>query len=286
MGAFPLPPSGLVVAVQYYSGDVAEAMRLVRLLADIEPVPRADATLALVRRFDMPELSIAEMAAANHARRKFPVLAFRSKREGVGHPDGCNALAAGAMDHLSTMWRAGTLHRRAVFLVEADGCPLRRDWLDCVTEAHRWTVAEGKAVTGTAMSDVGHINGSMVIQLPWYLDHPSVHETPAGHAFDLFHADTYLAAARRTSRIANHHGALAWSPSALWAMSREVAWLASTKDGSAKDYAERMITSNPICEACGEPLVVFTELVDEGGPPKWWCNNLSCENRAEPEPLG
>ena len=40
------------LALQYHAGDESSALRLARLLADIEPKKRTDVTLALVRRHD------------------------------------------------------------------------------------------------------------------------------------------------------------------------------------------------------------------------------------------
>ena len=93
----PLPPAGLVVALQYWHGDRAAAMRLARLIAAIEPAPRRDVTIAFARRFDLPDLTADEHEAAEAVRARFPLITFRSRREGTGHPDGANALAAGTM---------------------------------------------------------------------------------------------------------------------------------------------------------------------------------------------
>jgi hypothetical protein len=241
MSSFPATPSGLVIAIQYWIQDVAQALRLARLIADIEKFPRKDATVALVRRFDMEEMSAEEHTTVRHVRAKFPVLTFRAKREGTGHPNGPNAMAAGTMDHLSTMWRRGYLHRRAALLVEADGCPLRTDWLDCLVEAHQWTVLEGKAITGARMSDDPHTNGGLIMQFPFWVDHPSLHETPDGCAWDLHHADTILAATRATSRMVNYHGSRNWTPESLAPMSRETAYVLNVKDDSCLRWAEKAL---------------------------------------------
>jgi hypothetical protein len=236
----PGGPSGLIIAVQYYGGDELQALRLARLLADIEPRPRDDATVLLVRRADVP-LSDEARRTAQHVSKKFPVMLARSKREGVGHPAGCNALMGGTMDHLAALWRAGDLLRSAVFLAESDGCPLRRDWLDVLLDEHERTLEDGLSVTGPYMAVFPHINGTMVLEVPWWIDHPSVHVTPPDQGFDIFHRRTYLRAARRTKLIMNIHHSKKWTDDQLSPLGAEHAWITSVKDNSVIDWAENAL---------------------------------------------
>jgi hypothetical protein len=236
----PGGPGGMVIAVQYWAGDEAAAIRLARLLADIEPRPRDDATIALVRRFDTP-LSDEARRTAQHVSRKFPVMVYRSKREGTGHPAGCNGLAGGAIDHLARMWMAGELMRSSVFLAEADGCPLRVDWLDLLIAEHERTLEAGLAVTGAYMGFIPHINGTMVLEVPWWIDHPSVHVTPPDQGWDIFHRQTYLRAANRTKLIFNIHGSKNWTDDHLTPLGKEHTWVTSVKDSSVIGWAEQAL---------------------------------------------
>jgi len=236
----PVGATGIIVAVQYWAGDEACALRLARLLADIETKPREDVTIMLARRFDTP-LSDDARRTAEHLQRRFSTMACRSEREGVGHPAGCNALMGGVMDHLGRMWTAGNLLRSSVFLVEADGCPLRRDWLDTLTAEHTRTLEAGLAVTGAYMAFLPHINGTMLIHVPWWIDHPSLHSTPPDQGWDIYHRETFLRSAYRTKLILNIHGSAGWRSGQLSPLGKEHAWLTSVKDPSVIDWAERSL---------------------------------------------
>jgi hypothetical protein len=242
MNTVSLPPQGLVVALQYWAGDEVRAMRLARLISDIEPKRRDDVTIAFCRRFDMVTESAALWETWNHVAQKFRVMKLRSRREGVGHPDGCNALWSGTMDILAEKWWAGNLPAHSVFTIEADGCPLRTDWLDILRAEHELALAAGKLVSG-CLTNTGepHINGSLIAHLSLWLDHPSLQRTPNGHAWDLFHAAALVAAARPSSWIKNVYGAAEWSAASLQAMCNETAWLSNSKDESALAWAEQTL---------------------------------------------
>lgn len=236
-----LPPSGIILALQFWPGDEARALRLAQLIADIEPRRRDDVTFAFCRRFDMPEESAEAWKTRLHVGHKFGTIAIRSEREGVGHPDGCNELWAGTMDKLAALWRAGHLPRHSVFTLEADGVPLRADWIDRLISAHERTLSLGKRVTGAYMDSYPHINGSLIAHLSLWFDRPSLHVTPTGQAWDLFHAAVLRSEAEPTTWMWNIYGACAWSPHSLETMSKGAAWLSSQKDDSALAWAERTL---------------------------------------------
>lgn len=241
----PFPPQATVIALQWWNdgtgGDEAAAMRLARLLSDLEPRRRSDVYLAFCRRFDTP---ISKLASDTflYCGRKFGVMWVQSKREALGHPDGSFGLWAGVMDELAGAWRHGRLDAHSVFTIEADGCPLRRDWIDRLLLEHRRTIEAGKRVTGCHM-DRGfpHVNGSLIAHLSLWFDRPSLHHTPPSQAWDLFHAAVLNSEARPTTWIRNVYGDSEWSDASLDNLSRETAWLSSTKDTSAIEWAERTL---------------------------------------------
>jgi hypothetical protein len=239
----PYPPAGLILAVQYYDQDEAAAMRLARLIADIEPKRRDDVMLMFCRRYDMPMTGLAWHTFL-HCGLKFRVGQLVSGRDGKGHPAGCNELSAGVFDQLAAGWAAGRLGMPSVALLEADGCPLRPDWIDCLLREHAATVEAGKRVTGAFVTTpYQHINGSLIAHLSMWLDRPSLHHTPSEHAWDLFHRAVLTAEARPTSMIRNLYGARGYSDEVLAALALDVAWLASTKDSSAIGWAERTLVA-------------------------------------------
>src|SRR6476619_1663511 len=216
-------------------------MRLARLLADIEPRRRDDVTIAFCRRFDCSPSAVAADTFA-YVGAKFRVMAIQSKREGVGHPHGCNELWSGTMDQLSTAWSAGNMTASSVFTVEADGAPLSSDWIDRLQRDHARTLEAGKRITGPLMGwPVRHVNGSLIAHLSLCSDRVSLHRTPSLQAWDIFHAAVLTSETLPTTLIKNVYGAREWRAPALSAMGQETAWLASTKDSSAIEWAERAV---------------------------------------------
>jgi len=236
-----IPPQALVVAIQYYADDEHAALRLARLLADIEPQRRDDVIIAFARRFDCPP-SGALSGTFLHVGKKFGVINLPSIREATGHPDGCNGIWRSTMEQLSSSWYRGNLGACSVFTVEPDGCPLSADWADRIQAEHRRAVRAGKRVSGCLIEQpFPHVNGTLVAHLSMWRDRLSLHDTPPGQAWDLFHAAALMAECQPTALIKNVYGAQEWSSPALAAMAKETAWLASTKDASAIAWAERTL---------------------------------------------
>ncbi len=231
------PPDAIVIALQFWQGDSDRAMRLARLIAAIEPRRRDDVVFAFCRRFDVP-LTADIYQTSLKVGLRFPILHIQSKREATGHPDGAFGLWAGTMDALSEAWAAGHLRAHSVFTLEADGVPLRADWLDILIEAHARTLAAGKRITGPEMNALPHVNGSLVAHLSLWQDRQSLHRCPPGQAWDLFHAEVLQAETRPSGWLRNVYGACDWSLASLRAMSKETAWLCSQKDDSALEWAE------------------------------------------------
>jgi len=238
------PPEGLIVAIQYWEGDEEPAMRLARCLADIEPARREDVTLALCRRFDCRPTALA-YETYMHCGAKFRMMALQSRREGVGHPHGCNELWAGVMDQLSSAWSTGNLPHHSVFLVEPDGAPVRADWLNQIIAEHQRTLLAGRRITGPlTQHPLNHINGTLVAHFSLWQDRPSLHRTPSNQAWDAFHATVLMSEARPSPAIKNVYNGGGWSARALEAMARETSWITGTKDESAIQWAESLRRQN------------------------------------------
>jgi hypothetical protein len=240
----PYRDRGLVIALQYWQGDMARAFRLARLIADIEPRYRNDVTLVLTA-FDVEPARARDVVLHCNAKmRTFARATWRATT--LGHPDASNALWLGTMELLTEMWRAGDLDHHDVFTVEADGCPLDADWINRIKAEHATTHALGLRVTGALMPrPQPHINGSLVMSIPWFFNHPSLGVTPPGEAWDVYHRDEILAAARPSAEIRNIYGATEWTASQLAPLGKQAAWLSSTKDSSAIEWAERALPGTP-----------------------------------------
>jgi hypothetical protein len=239
-----LPPSGVVIALQYYDGDVSQAMRLARLIGSLEAKRRDDVLFAFCPRFDVEETP-EHWETFLHVAKRFPAMWLTQPAgSAVGHPDGAWALWSSTVSQLAEAWATGTLNAHSVFTIEADGCPLRADWVDILLREHRATVAAGKRITG-ALTNHGltHLNGSLCMALSTWLDRPSLHRTPPGQAWDLMHADVLLAEARPTTWIKNVYGDGNWSPESLAVMAKETVWACNVKGHSALSWAERTLVA-------------------------------------------
>jgi hypothetical protein len=246
------PMEGFVIALQYWSGDAELALRLARLLADIEAKPRCDVALALCRRADCPDSPDLQATLAR-CREKIPTmaLAIKDPMDEVGkeprtsHPDGANALWAGTVWTLAEQWQAGH-GRPSVFTIEHDGCPLSVDWIDRLRIEHDRALANGKRVTGCLMDRPGpgqHVNGSMLLHLSMWVDRPSIHVTPNGQAWDVFHRVAFASECQPSNVIKNIYSGRGYGPGVLGAIAKETAWLASSKDDSPIHWAERTLVS-------------------------------------------
>jgi hypothetical protein len=154
------------IMLQFYSGDFEQAKALCELIVDIETEERKDIEFVVAGRFDVPSTQLDELRAI--LLRKFSrVFAIRSPRRGEGWPDGCNALWSGAVSEFCYMRSQGHSKAEAVFTMEPDCLPLRRDWINQLRAA--WNDAHGKekVVTGhLCKNEAGeptHINGNLII---------------------------------------------------------------------------------------------------------------------------
>ena len=240
----PLP---LAIAIQFWKGDQARALRLARFLADMEPVRRDDVFLVFARRFDVPMSRDLEEAAL-YCGLKFPACHVQSQRRETGHPDGCFGLWAGTADAVYRNY-LGRWPCSSVFFVEAEGVPLCWDWIDKLKRAHADNLAAGKRVTGARMEaglNYGaHINGSLVMHLSCWGDHPSLHECRKGQAWDVFHAQVLLSEAGPRPGIVNLYGAHRVTMSVFKTLGRDHAWLASVKDASSWRCAQSLLKPDP-----------------------------------------
>jgi len=116
----------LLLALQYWERDRAQAMDVARLIADMEPRHNEDVDFLFVSRFDCAH----DLKAIEYVSSKFKVHHYINKnRRGSGWPAGCNDLWFGTMDYLYGHTEAKKLPEYgAVLTFEADACPLGPYW--------------------------------------------------------------------------------------------------------------------------------------------------------------
>lgn len=161
----PLPVSDkILIVLQYWEGDKNQAMRLARLLADLEPAHTEKADFLFLSRFDCGH----DLDTIKYVSRKFNTFQYRSPRRGVGWPCGCNELTFGGLEWFYHKKASGQIpNYKAAFLLESDGVPLQKDWIAQVSAD--WdgfksdSCVAGAWLEHGAFPDVGHINGNLLM---------------------------------------------------------------------------------------------------------------------------
>lgn len=145
----------ILLALQYWERDREQAMKVARMIADLEPRMSDIADFLFVSRFDCEH----DMPSIQYVATKFNVHHYRCIRRGEMWPHGCNELWFGTMD-----WVYGhTMAKRipaykAILTFEADAAPLTPNWIQRLSED--WDKA-GVKVMGSLLSSPGrHVNGN------------------------------------------------------------------------------------------------------------------------------
>lgn len=163
----PKPTNKILIALLFWDGDKALAMRLAKLLSDLEPGHSTEADFLFVPRFDCRW----DDRMVKYVSRKFNTFTHVSKRRSVGWPLGCNGLFFGMSEWVFHKMESGQIpNYKAVFVMGADGVPFRQDW---ITYLHReWDAANSKKkiyMAGALILDEhtdrgnDHINGDCAL---------------------------------------------------------------------------------------------------------------------------
>lgn len=153
----------ILLALQCWAGDQAQAMRLARFIADLQPRHSEQADFLFVARFDCPH----DRDTVSYVSAKFNTHTFISRQRAKGWPHGPNTLWFETMNHVSDqIEKKKFIHYKAVFTFEADCVPLSPDW---ITHFHReFDVANARRPTyvmGALLPSPGeHINGNMLVK--------------------------------------------------------------------------------------------------------------------------
>jgi hypothetical protein len=153
------PEDRILLVLQYWKGDIKQAMTLARFIADIQPGLSEVADFLFVARFDCPH----DTDTIKYVSKKFRTYHHTSKRRGTGWPNGCNDLWFGAMEWVQSMIEAKKVPAyKAVLTFESDCVPLAANWLNQLSNA--WDDAVAKSPTfvlGAYLTAPGpHINGN------------------------------------------------------------------------------------------------------------------------------
>jgi hypothetical protein len=201
-----MPPDRrkILLVIQFWSGDREKAMRLARLIADIEPVRNPLFEVAFFARSDARH----DLPSVEAVSRKFNVWKLKCRRPGTGWPDGCNAMALD-MIHLAYERSAAEWKDfKAVYLMESDLMPMRRDWLAAIADEWDSAEANGKYILGSWYpfhSEVGHINGNMLFSPLLIARLRGLDECPPGKAWDTEFAPRFAPHWQKSRIMANHY---------------------------------------------------------------------------------
>lgn len=153
----------LIIAVSYHEFDKPQAERLLRLIADCEPVKRDDVELHICRRFDATPAIDSMVYCAD----KFKVSASTSKTPWTGWPAGCNGQALDLLTETNRRVKSGEWSDvDGLLMLEPDCVPCVPTWIDEIRIAwlrarmdDRWLMGSWRNSGG----EFGHINGNCVV---------------------------------------------------------------------------------------------------------------------------
>lgn len=154
----------LLISLLHWDGDKNQAMRLARLVADLEKEHNSRADFLFLNRFDCS----LNLETVNYVSRKFNTLTIGNvfRRREKGWPSACNAAAFETFDFAFNRAQQHYSYK-AILLLEADACPLHPNWIndllwaaDC---AHPAKIMGHHLPNGPHGFDGGHINGCCMV---------------------------------------------------------------------------------------------------------------------------
>lgn len=144
----------------YWEGDKWQAMKLAKLLADLEPVHSETADFLFVSRFDCKH----DDQTVRYVSRKFNVYTHTSRRRGTGWPMGCNAIFFGMLEWAYHKMNAAMVpHYKAVLVLGGDGAPLKADWIPAFVNNLRPDIFMSGALIPDTVNGHDHINGDCAL---------------------------------------------------------------------------------------------------------------------------
>lgn len=157
------PVSKILLALQYWRGDQAQAMQLARFIADLQARHSDQADFLFSGRFDCPH----DRDAIAYVSKKFNTHTYISRQRARGWPHGPNVLWYETMNCVQdNIEKKKFPHYKAVLTFEADCVPMSPDW---ITHFHReFDKANERRATyvmGALLPSPGlHINGNALFK--------------------------------------------------------------------------------------------------------------------------
>lgn len=232
----------IILALQYYSGDQYEAEKLMRLIADIEPVRNSEDLFLIVYRFDSPPPN---PATINHLKTKFANIVIRRGARNVkGHPGGCNAVWHDTMVNVSELGR--TRRMDYVFTFEADCVPLKQDWIRHLKVVCSEAKRDNIRVTGHLLPEcptaIEHVNGNAIFSTKLLSEFPMLLNCPANDPWDLWSAKYFKRQWRHDSFIFNAYRQKGYTEEQFVALQKNGhALVHGIRDDNGLDFVRKII---------------------------------------------
>jgi hypothetical protein len=158
----------ILLALQYWDGDKANAMQVARLIADLEPRLCERADFLFVSRFDCQH----DQSSVEYCSRKFKMRTHISRRRATGWPWGCNELWFETMQYVyehTVADRREPLYK-AVLTFEADAFPLCPNWISILSDS--WDDCRPANIVGSLLQHPGpHVNGNALFSCDLNFSH-------------------------------------------------------------------------------------------------------------------
>lgn len=179
-----------LIAVQFWAGDRAKALRLAKFIADLEPTKRLDTDFLFVARFDTEH----DAGTIHHVSSKFNVHKLTTTSRATGHPWGSWVLWFSALEWFYHMKRGNKIpDYKWIMPFEADCVPTSRNW---ISELHReWDRLNEKKpcyiVGAETFHFHHHINGNLMCSgdpdwLQWLVKGVQITGVPSNDAWDIY----------------------------------------------------------------------------------------------------
>jgi len=231
----------IVICLQYFDGDRGNALRLARLIADIQPAWTADFDFMFVPRFD----STFDRATIQYVSRKFNVWTHLSTRREMGWPAGCNGVVHSVfMDAIQRVKDGRWAGVDGVWFIEADSLPLTKDWLQRIATEWGQARAAGKLVMGAWQSEwspQGHLNGNMLFVPDLASRVRGLEGCPPHMPWDTFHAPKFAKVWHKSDQMVNFYKRVRVKPEELWGPDKKWVFVHGVKDDTGYELVKERL---------------------------------------------
>lgn len=243
----PKTSGRLVLALQFWAGDKAAAMRNARRIADNEKIFRRDVEFVFVARFDCAH----DDETVAYVAKKFRTSKWTSTRKGTGWPAGCNDVWCDLMcQHaMRSLYSGAWADVKAIFTLEGDCIPVVSDWIDQISAEWDCAATQGKFVVGCFMppplcGPIGHINGNALFPPDLFARVPQVIGCSPHNGWDAMFAVFFEPHWFKTPLITNYYKSLSVTERdfrRVAADGRIPALIHGVKDLSCENFADRIL---------------------------------------------